>query len=73
MRECLIPPLKDRHKQDLNMYEGASGLVVFESLTRTMGTEVAQEKNLFDGLQHAEMVCKSVICQKALMTGISKM
>ena len=73
MRECLILPLgATAVGTGLNMYEGASGLV-FESLTRTMGTEVAQEKNLFDGLQYADVYVKVSSAVKALMTGISKM
>lgn len=73
MKECLELPLgATAVGTGLNLYEGVMDTVL-ESLTQTFGAEITQEKNLFDGLQYADVYVRVSAVLKAAMTGISKM
>lgn len=73
MKECLELPLgATAVGTGLNMYAGVAELV-YENLSETFGTAVTQEKNLFDGLQFADVYIRVSSILKATLTGISKM
>lgn len=56
----------------LNSYAGYEK-IVFPALSEILGKTIAQEENLFDGLQFGDIYVKASGALKALATGLSKM